>query len=163
MSEIEGKENDMLNMNIDLYEQLTAEQVWEEVDPNYAINPNTITYRSVTSEHSVMISEYNLSEWCCEIESIEDFDLIGQGFGDTPENALGAAIVDCVGYDVLREEGNCEDAVNGIAREAYVFAYGETPMFMMDVKIVDWFKGLACEFVKKHGEHYDIEWEEYRW
>ena len=154
----------MLNTNIDWYEKLTAEQVWNEIDPNYSIEHDSIVYRSATSEHVVMISKPVGSDgWCCEIESVEDDDLIGQGFGATAEDALAAAIVDCVGADVMREEDNCEDASNCIAREAYVFAYGDVPMFEMDARIVDWLMGAACEYVKKNGERYGIEWEEYRW
>ena len=84
---------------------------------------------------------------------------------ETAESALAAAIVDCVGIDVLREEDNCEDASNVIAREAYVFAYGDASMAEMlaDRENVNWLMGAACEFVKEHGKHYGIEWEEYRW
>ena len=159
----------MLNTNLDWYEKLTAEQVWSEIDPNYNTESGSIVYRYVTSEHVVMISKSSWGlaedEWCCEIENISDGDMIGQGFGFTPEQALAAAIVDCVGIEVLRdgEEDNCEDASNVITHEAYVFACGEVPYCEMDIEIVNWLMGAACDFVKKNGEHYGIEWEEYRW
>ena len=153
----------MLNMNLDWYEKLTAEQVWNEIDPNYAIEADSFVYRAETPEHIVMISQVsNSNEWCCEIDHLEDGEY-SSGYGDTPEQALMNAVVECVGYDVMREEDNCEDAVNGIAREAYVFAYGDTPYCEMDYEIVNEFMGIACEFVKNNGEHFGIEWEEYRW
>lgn len=156
----------MLNTNLDWYEKLTAEQVWNEIDPNYSIEADSIVYRSVTSEHVVMISKMiGCDEWCCEIESAEDGDLEAQGFGETAEQALASAIVECVGFDILRdgEEDNCEDASNVITREAYVFAYGDVPYCEMDREAVNWLMGAACEFVKANGGHYGIEWEEYRW
>lgn len=161
----------MLNTNLDWYEKLTAEQVWNEIDPNYNTESGSTVYRSVTSENVVIISKscWGLAEdeWCCEIENISEGDMIGQGFGYTPEQALAAAIVDCVGIGVLRdgEEDNCEDASNVIAREAYVFAFGDIPMAEMfaDIENVNWLMGAACEFVKKNGEHFGIKWEEYRW
>ena len=162
----------MLNTNIDWYEKLTAEQVWSEIDPNYNIDSNAIVFRSVTDENTVMISKPSGDdELCCEIEGWEEYqgekywNMIGQGFGFTPEEALANAIIDCVGIYVLRdgEEDNCEDAVNVITREAYVLACGDVPMFEMDREIVNWLMGAACEFVKKNGEYYGIEWEEYRW
>ena len=167
----------MLNTNIKDYEKLTAEQVWSEIDPNYSIDAGSTVYRFANDEHVIMISKtyYGLAdgEWCCEIEGYEEpndkysWNMIGQGFGFTPEEALANAIVECVGIEVLRdgEEDNCEDASNVITREAYVFAYGDVPMAEMfaDIENVNWLMGAACEFVKKNGEHYGIEWEEYRW
>lgn len=151
----------MLNTNIDWYEKLTAEQVWNEIDPNYSIEADSTVYRSNDSEHTVMISQMvGTNEWTCEIEGN---DVDAQGFGETAEEALAAAIIECVGYDVLREEDNCEDASNVITREAYVFAYGEVPYCEMDIENVNWLMGAACEFVKKNGGHFGIEWEEYRW
>lgn len=153
----------MLNTNLDWYEKLTAEQVWDNIDPNYNIEAGSTVYRSETEEFIVMISQpYNCDEWCCEIERAEDGEY-SDGFGSTPEQALTKAIVELVGYEVLQEEDNCEDASNGIAYEAYTFAYGAVPMFEMDAKILDDFMGAACDFVKKNGERFGIEWEEYRW
>lgn len=162
----------MLNTNIKEYEKLTAEQVWSEIDPNYGIDSDAIVFRSVTDENTVMISKPSgYDEWGCEIEGWEEYqgekswNMIGQGFGETAESALAAAIVDCVGFDVLREEDNCEDASNVITLEAYKFAYGDASMSEMlaDRENVNWLMGAACEFVKENGKRYGIEWEEYRW
>ena len=167
----------MLNTNIKEYEKLTAEQVWAEIDPNYGIDAGSTVYRFASDENTVMISKtyYGLAsdEWCCEIEGWEEYqgekswNMIGQGFGFTAEEALANAIIDCVGIEVLRdgEEDNCEDASNVITRDAYVFAFGDVSMVEMlaDIENVNLLMGAACEFVKKNGEHYGIEWEEYRW
>lgn len=162
----------MLNTNIKEYEKLTAEQVWSEIDPNYDIDSDAIVFRSATDENTVMISKPSgYDEWGCEIEGWEEYqgekswNMIGQGFGETAGSALAAAIVDCVGFDVLREEDNCEDASNVITLEAYKFAYGDASMAEMlaDRENVNWLMGAACEFVKENGKRYGIEWEEYRW
>lgn len=149
----------MLNTNIDWYEKLTAKQVWDEIDPNYNIEEDSTVFRAVHSTCTVTISQpAGTDEWCCEIEG-ESID--AQGFGNNAGEALASAIVDAVGYDVLREEDNCEDAVNGIAREAYVLSEGECPIMEMDASIVDWYKGAARSFVRDNGGSYGIAWEEF--
>ena len=153
----------MLNTNIDWYEKLTAEQVWSEIDPNYNIDAGSTVFRSESPEHIVMVSKTaGCDEWCCEIDHVESGEY-SSGFGRTPDEALTNAIVECVGYDVLREEDNCEDASNVIARDAYVLAYGEVPYCEMDVANLNLLMGAACEFVKANGGSFGIEWEEYRW
>lgn len=69
--------------------------------------------------------------------------------------------VEAVAHDVMEAEDNCEDAVNGIAYEAYQRLYGETPMHEMNQRYVDELLYAARWHVRKHGEAYGIEWEEF--
>ena len=158
----------MLNTNINEYRKMTAQEVWDEIDWNYGINADSIVYRLETDEYNVMVSVTNYDdpfpvgiECVCEVEDASNGDLIAQGFGGTAEQALLDAAVEMVGTDVLREEDNCEDAVNGIAYEAYQTIHGETPMFMMDVEEMDKLIALARTYVKRQGHFFGIEWEEF--
>lgn len=157
----------MLNTNIDWYENISRENALEWYDWGADVMAGSPILVSDTADNKVFIAKINEGEWCCEIEGWEEYDglnwnMLGQGFGETAEEALAAAIVECVGYDVLREEDNCEDASNVIARQAYVFAYGDTPYCMMDIANVNWLMGAACNFVKANGKQFGIEWEEFR-
>ena len=160
----------MLNTNIDWYEKLTAEQVWNEIDPNYDIDSDAIVFRSVTDENTVMISKPSGDdEWCCEIDGWEEYqgekswNMIGQGFGETAESALAAAIVDCVGIDVLREEGNCEDAVNVMAGNAYEMLHdGGYPNTDEDWTQYGRMQATSTAIVKKSCHNYGFEWEPYQ-
>lgn len=110
-----------------------------------------------------MREEYNYIDGACFGCEIYDKsgDMVGQWFDDSYESAILGAFVDSVGTDVLREEDNCEDAVNGIAYEAYQAIHGETPMFMMDVEEMSKLIALARNYVKDNGKFYGIEWEEF--
>lgn len=156
----------MFSTDLNEYRKMTAKEVWDEIDYNYAINDDSIVYRLETDEYNIMVSVTNWKdegvECCCEIEEASNCGLVAQGFGDTAQEALHDAIVDMVSLDVLREEDNCEDAVNGIAYEAYQIINGHTPMYKMDVKLIDELKGYACAIVKRYGRFYGIEWEEFR-
>ena len=71
------------------------------------------------------------------------------------------AFVEEVGNSVLNEENNCEDAVNGIAYEAYCLRNGSTPFSQLEHDELDEFLREARRFVKKNGRFYNIEWEEF--
>lgn len=66
-----------------------------------------------------------------------------------------------VAASVMLEEDNCEDAVNGIAYEAYQAMNGETPMYLMDVDEMDRLLGEARAYVKANCDGYGFEWEEF--
>ena len=161
----------MLNTNLDWYGNITKEEAINEYGWGYDIADDSPVFVNTAPDNNIFIGRCYDGDWCCEIEGWEVYqdekcwNMIGQGFGKTAEEALAEAIIECVGYDVLREEENCEDASNVITREAYVFTYGDVPMFQVfaDIENVNWLMGAACEFVKKNGERYGIEWEEYRW
>lgn len=103
----------------------------------------------------------------CETECV--YPEVGTDVG-CPLNQFRASIDYIVGQKlavkevapaVMRAEGNCEDAVNGIAYEAYQLLYGPTPIGEMDRRRVDELMGAARWHVKEHGAAYGIEWEEF--
>ena len=160
----------MLNMNIDWYEKMTPEESLERYDWGHELMEGSTVYRSNTAENVVMVGLMPEGEWVCEIEGedtvpgepLPRWNMIGQGFGETPDKAIEAAVMDVVGFDVMRENANCEDSVNVAAYEAYVFMYGEEPKPFEDSWLeYDNLKGVAIEFVKEHCEHYGFEWEEF--
>ena len=97
----------------------------------------------------------------CEVYDGEGCDMLGQWFDETPEDAVRGAMVEAVGYDVLRVEDNCEDAVNGCAYEAYMAVHGDVPLNEADRDEMDELLGYARRFVSEKCGWYGIEWEEF--
>lgn len=88
--------------------------------------------------------------------------MVASAYGaDTPERAIEAAVVDMVGsLDMLRREGNCEDAVNVLAHAGYQFAYGPTPLMEMDFELMDGLFAAAKAYVERNSRFAGFEWED---
>ena len=158
----------MLNINLDWYGNISKEEAISEYGWGSAdIADDSPVFVNTTPENNVYVAQMVDGNWCCEIEGYEDssdrysWNMIGQGFGATAEQAIEDAVLDIVAIDVMREEGNCEDAVNVSAYEAYQFIYGETPMFQINVSNMDSLLGAARHYVKSNINRVDYEWEEF--
>ena len=67
-----------------------------------------------------------------------------------------------VGPTVMAEEGNCEDAVLGIAYEAYKLITHGAPLADADLDLMDDLQGRAADYVRANIDRAGFEWEEYR-
>lgn len=151
-------------LDFDEYERMTPDECWQRYDWGCEALDGTHILHMSADGRDVFIDEVDEGyggRIACEVYSGKYFALDGQWFADTMEDAVRGAFVDAVGYGIMREEGNCEDAVNAIAREAYVALFGECPMHEMDVEQVDALLGMAREFVKGHIELVSYDWEEF--
>ena len=157
----------MLNFNVDWYKQIGLDECIDSYGWGYGLADNSTVFVSETDKAIVYVGIDTDGTWICEIEAEHEYmgepcwDIVGQGWGDTKEKAMELAACDMVGTDVLREEDNCEDAVNGVAYEAYQAVYGETPMMAMELDKMDGMLFAAREYVKRNGHYYGIEWEEF--
>lgn len=102
-----------------------------------------------------------------------DGEYMGVGFGETPYESLLSAIIECNGYETLRENPNMEDAMNILCYGTFAVLYGDIfKSRFVEVQddgretseVLDVLWHLAAEFVKKHckayGFEYDMSWAE---
>ena len=149
-------------LDLNNYEHMTTEECWERHGwGSEAIKGSTVLHLSIDGHElfvDVVDDGYGGKHAC---ELYEPDGLIGQWFADTPQDAIRGAVIDSIGMGIMRIQGNCEDAVNVIAREAYVMLFGDCDLMAMDVHEVDELLGMAREFVKSHVKWVDYEWEEF--
>ena len=147
------------------YERMTVEECWAKYTWGCEAKRGSTVYRTVFDDgrKEVFVDELKDAtyggDYACEF--FYDGGLEGQWFADTKEDAVRGAIIDSVGMTIMREEDNCEDAVNSIAREAYVMLFGDCDMLSMKAGEVDELLRIAREFVKSHAESVGYEWEEF--
>ena len=156
----------MLEMNLDKYDEMTVKEAQMDFGWGYDLAPRTLVHRWESEDNVVMVGFDCDGSWCCEIEGFEDeearklWNMVGQGWSkDSPEQAVIMAVLEMDGVNTMKEEGNCEDAVNVLSYNAYQRIYGETPMMEMDVEKMDEIKGAAIEYVKANIRFVDFEWE----
>ena len=156
----------MVNLlDFDSYEKMTDDECWAKYGWGCEAKRGSTVYRTAFDDgrKELFVDELKDAtyggDYACEF--FYDGGLEGQWFADTKEDAVRGAIIDSIGIQIMREEGNCEDAVNVIAREAYVMLFGDCAMIAMSVKEVDELLRIAREFVKSHAEFVGYEWEEF--
>lgn len=151
-------------LNLKPYETMTAEECWDAYGWGSEAKPNSTVYHYLVEGKEVFVDEmadetYG-GAYGCEIFD-EEGDMVGQWFDDTVEGSIRGAFVEYVGYDAMAEVDNCEDAVNCVARDAYVAMFGDCPMCEMDVEQVDALLGAARAYVKAKCSWHGFEWEEF--
>lgn len=132
--------------------------------------PGTTAYKFINDEHCFTIGytdewgEDNV--WVCQIDEIEDGCIGGCEAcytGNTPQEALENACVECVSVQTMREEGNCEDAVNVMAGNAYEMLHdGGYPDTDEDWEQYGRMQATSTAIVKKCCHNYGFEWEPYQ-
>lgn len=154
-------------LDFDNYEKMTAEECWAKYEWGCEAKRGSTVYHIVYDDERKELFVDELTDatyggaYACECFSYYDHGLEGQWFADTKEDAVRGAVVDAIGIQIMKEEGNCEDAVNVIARDAYVMLFGDCDMFAMDVKEIDELLRIAREYVKANAEYAGFEWEEF--
>lgn len=152
----------MTTITIDKFNTTTVNE-WGEAFGLIALVPDTTAYELVTDEHVFAIG-YSADDdmWVCEIDDL-DGGCEACYQGSTPERALENASVEAVSTLALRENDNCEDAVNQMGYTAFGMLSGcEFPDTREDYERLDRMMALATRFVKARGPFYDIKWEPYQ-
>lgn len=125
--------------------------------------PGSTAYEYVNDEHVFAICQSEEDgRWVCQIDDLEGgCEACRQG--DTPEDALERAAADACQSVALRENDNCEDAVNEIAYEAFYILNGKYLIDTTDeMNQLNRLMEHATSFVKKNGEYYGIKWIPYQ-
>ena len=149
----------MSAITIDKFETKQADE-YGEAFGLIDLEPATMSYGLGTDEYSFAIG-FSDGEWVCEIGDA-DGDCMGCYQGDTPERALENAAVDAFATRSMRENDNCEDAVNQIAYSAYGMLNDcEYPDTDEEYEQLDRMFGTARDIVRRHGSTFGIEWVEF--
>ena len=160
----------MLNMDINTYKKISQDQAISLYGWGYGLSDDgSPVYVSETPENKIFIAIEEGGDWCCEIEGFEycEYDersywnMIGQGFGETPEQALLYAVCDCVGINEVKCEACCEDAVNVLTYSAYMRAYDKSLIGEPYSENIDNLFRAAREYVKDYVRFCAFDWEEF--
>ena len=150
------------------YGQMTPEEAWEGYNWGSNLATGSTVYRYAEERLTVMVGMDSDGVWWCEVEAKDGegeydscWEMVGQGWGDTAEEAVLLSIVDMVGMDVMRREGNCEDSVNLMADEAYELAYGPAPYSERDAEKTGRVLGAARRYTEESCYRAGFEWEEF--
>ena len=103
-------------------------------------------------------------EWMEEsVRTLSEHPTYGQLYevGDITIDDDAYEAVESVGMEAMMSEGNCEDAVNVCAYEAYQLLHGPTPMTEMEPEKMDELMTAARSYVKSNCRSVGIEWEEF--
>lgn len=149
-------------LDIESYERMTPEECWKRHGWGCEALPGTTVLHKADDDDEVFVDEVDPSyggRFACELYFHGDF--MASWFDDDMLDAIRGAFVESIGLDVMREEACCEDAVNCIARDAYVMLFGDCDLMAMDVNEVDELLKMARGFVKANVKWVDYEWEEY--
>lgn len=151
-------------LDLNNYEHMTPAECWERHGwGSEAIQGSTVLHLSIGRKEvfvDVVDDGYG-GKHACELFD-EHRGLEGQWFADTPQDAIRGAVVDSLGIQVMREEDNCEDAVNVIAGKAYEMLFGHSLEPTAEcIAQIDTLLGFAREFVKANIRWVDYEWEEF--
>jgi len=149
-------------LDFEKYDSIPADMCWEEYGWGSEAKDGTNVLYRFYGDYEVFVDEVDESyggKYACELYYRDE--LAGQWFDATKEDAVRGAFVESIGLDIMRDEGNCEDAVNCIARDAYVMLFGDCDLMAMDVHEVDELLKIARQFVKSHVKWVDYEWEEF--
>ena len=155
----------MAGINISDF-KTTKSDKWGDAFGLIGLVPDTDAYELVTDEYTIAIG-YTLEwsdggSWVCQIDDADGGN-IACWDGETVERALENALVQCCEHDALRDNDNCEDAVNQMAYEAFAMACGEQmPDTSEQFEQLDRLMGMATRLVKRDGETHGIEWVEYQ-
>lgn len=155
----------MATISIDKFETATVDE-WGEAFGLIALEPGTTAYELVTDDYvfAIGFSEEwgDDGAWVCQIDDSEGGN-VACWDGETPEQALENAAVQCFGAQALRENDNAEDATNQMAYSAWGMLNDcQTPDTPEEFEKLDRMLGFASEVVKAHGPFYGIEWEPYQ-
>lgn len=124
------------------------------------LEPATTAYGLDTDDYSFAIG-FSGGEWVCGIDDA-DGDSMGCWQGDTPERALENAAVDAFATRSMRENDNCEDAVNQMAYSAYgMLNDREYPDTDEEYEQLDRMLETARYIVRNYGSVNGIEWVEF--
>ena len=152
----------MNRLDLNEYTPMGAADCWEVYRWGSEAKRGSSVLRLEEGEQEIYCDEVDEAYgggFACEI--FLDGDMVGQGFGDSFQNAVREAFVDWVGPSVMREEGNCEDAVNGVAFEAYRLVFGEMPLCEADPDQMGALLECARQYVKHNARYYGLEWVEF--
>lgn len=155
----------MTTITIDKFDTTTVNE-WGEAFGLIGLVPDTTAYELVTDDYVFAIGfteEWrDGGSWVCQIDDSEGGNITCWE-GTTPQDALEHAAADANVTEALRENDNCEDAVNEIGYEAFCMLNGKMSADTDEEEVqLDRLLGIATEFVKKRGEHYGIKWEPYQ-
>lgn len=143
----------------DMFEEYTPQDAYDRFYWGDLADDGTMVYALQRGEVSIFVDVYD-GQWACEV--LDPMCLLGQGFADTFEDAVAAALVDAYGVDEMEAEDNCEDAVNAVAYTAYFELFGvENVTEVKDFEALDTMLGAARSFVKSRIARVDYEWEEF--
>jgi len=149
-------------LDLSNYEHMTPAECWERHGwGSEAVEGSTVLYLAIDGHElfvDVVDDGYGGKHAC---ELYEPDGLIGQWFADTPQDAIRGAVIDSIGFQVMRDVDNCEDAVNVIAGDAYKMLFGSLELTDEAIGQLDALLGMAREYVKSHVKWVDYEWEEY--
>lgn len=150
-------------LRIDEFETMSAEDAYDRYDwaPE---NEDTTVYRygfARDGEDCEVFAAENLNGiWVSEV--YQDGSVVGYGEGRNFAECVAYALVNVHGYADMKEEGNCEDAVNLCAYNAYFWFYGVDKVCdVSDIESLDALLGAARRFVRENIDTVDYEWREY--
>ena len=154
-------------MDIGRYAQMTAEHAWNRYNWGFMKGGSTV-YRYEEERLRVMVGIDRDNVWWCEVEAkdgegeyVSYWGMVGQGWGDTREDAMLLAITEMLAMDVMRKEGNPEDAVNVLADEVYEIAYGPAPFPERDMELYGGIWQSVKRYVEENCYKAGFEWEEF--
>ena len=140
---------------------------WGEAFGLIGLVPDTTAYELVTDEYVFAIGFTEEWEedgsWVCQIDDRDGGNLACWD-GETPEQALDNAAVQCCETEALNENDNCEDAVNQMSFAAFEML-NDMPADFADEDVcvrLDAMMGMATYLVKRDGERHGITWEPYQ-
>lgn len=150
-------------LDLNKYEHMTPAESLERYGwGSEAIQGSTVLHLSIGRKEvfvDVVDDGYGGKHAC---EFFDEFGgLMGQCFADTPQDAIRGAVIDSIGFQVMRDVDNCEDAVNVIAGSAYKMLFGPLELTDCAIRQLDALLGMAREYVKSHVKWVDYEWEEF--
>lgn len=129
------------------------------------LEPGTTAYQLKTSS-SIFTIGFDGLDYVCQIDENEAGDVggcIACYQGSTPQEALENACVEACSFKAMRENDNCEDAVNAMSYEAYAMLHdGTTPDSAEQVRQLDRMMNTAARIIMRTGSAYGIVWEPYR-
>lgn len=150
----------MKKVTLEMFKTTTANE-YGEAFGLIDLVPGTTTYELVTDDYTFAIGFCD-GEWACQIDDAEG-GCAGCWQGATPELALENAAVDACSSIALRENDNCEDAVNQMAYSAYGMLNDcEFPDTDKEYVQLDRLMAMATVIVKQRGSAFGIEWEPYQ-
>ena len=155
-------------LDLSNYKRMTPKDCWDEHGwgSELTLESPTVLYLAIDG-HEIFVDTAGSNvdyggAVCCEI-SDEHRSLDGQYFADTTQDAIRGAVVDSIGFQVMQDVDNCEDAVNVIAGNAYRLLFGKPFFELTDgtIEQLNVLLGFAREFVKANIRWVDYEWEEF--